>query len=338
MGTTVVRRQGDVLREAARIAESGGGDITLAHRAITSAIAEAEADGFRVGDDLSVTDPRGSLGSAAMSARWTAARLHSENIHWHAGQLVRTDALVGKRLHAQAAELEAIRFDGEGNDGPVQAVEFRQSPAPTALPDARRRAIEYADRWARGANPEYKDFGGGYDCANFVSQALQAGGFENDGSALGNMTGESSDEWYYDNHWRALPRILLERKPQSATWSLAREHHNYFTQHSGLGEITSVVATPSRAGLDPLAASHAGLVPGDLIYYKNAEGEIDHVAMYVGTQMAWNPELGREVPTDVVDQHANGSNNVRNDWMPDTVDYHGGLAQAEFVHLTYPGE
>jgi hypothetical protein len=44
------------------------------------------------------------------------------------------------------------------------------------------------------------------------------------------------------------------------------------------------------------------------------------------------------VLTDVVDQHANGDNNFRNDWMPDGTDFIGGSASAEFVHLTYPGE
>jgi hypothetical protein len=42
------------------------------------------------------------------------------------------------------------------------------------------------------------------------------------------------------------------------------------------------------------------------------------------------------VLTDVVDQHAAGDNNFRNDWMPDSADYGGG--RAEFVHLNYPGD
>jgi hypothetical protein len=45
------------------------------------------------------------------------------------------------------------------------------------------------------------------------------------------------------------------------------------------------------------------------------------------------------VLVDIVDQHANGDNNSRNDWMPDSLDtFIGGPAWAEFVHLTYPGE
>ncbi|GAT01855.1 uncharacterized protein RMCFA_1967 [Mycolicibacterium fortuitum subsp. acetamidolyticum] len=64
-------------------------------------------------------------------------------------------------------------------------------------------------------------------------------------------------------------------------------------------------------------------------------GEISHVAMCVGQQYIPNSE-GELVLADVVDQHAAGDNNFRNDWMPDSSDYGGG--RAEFVHPNYPGE
>lgn len=57
--------------------------------------------------------------------------------------------------------------------------------------------------------------------------------------------------------------------------------------------------------------------------------------MYVGQQYIPNSK-GELVLTDVVDQHAAGDNNFRNDWMPDSADYGGG--RAEFVHLNYPGD
>jgi hypothetical protein len=44
------------------------------------------------------------------------------------------------------------------------------------------------------------------------------------------------------------------------------------------------------------------------------------------------------VLADEMDQHANGDNNFRNDWMPDGRDFLGGASSAEFVHLEYPGE
>lgn len=88
---------------------------------------------------------------------------------------------------------------------------------------------------------------------------------------------------------------------------------------------------PSRNAVDPLAPSKAGLVPGDLIYYRDPNGVINHTAAYVGQTM----QDGHLV--DVVDQHANGYNNFRNDWMPET-DFYGGRSQVEFVHLRYPGD
>lgn len=41
----------------------------------------------------------------------------------------------------------------------------------------RQKAVEYARRWALGANPKFYHFGGiGGDCTNYISQCLLAGG------------------------------------------------------------------------------------------------------------------------------------------------------------------
>ena len=72
-------------------------------------------------------------------------------------------------------------------------------------------------------------------------------------------------------------------------------------------------------------------MPGDLIYYKDDHGQINHVSVYVGHAMV------NGVPTDVINQHS-GSLNVHNDWMPDSGEYLRAPAQVEFVHLRYPGE
>ncbi len=113
--TSVVRRQGDVHREAAGIARRGSEDIQSARSRALEAIAEAEQDDFTVGDDLSVTDNR-AYDEETAAARMTAATEHAEFIRWRAEQLVATDALVGRQLEANAAELEGIRFDG-GHSG-----------------------------------------------------------------------------------------------------------------------------------------------------------------------------------------------------------------------------
>ncbi|MGE2835413.1 RNase A-like domain-containing protein [Mycobacterium sp. SMC-4] len=110
----VVGRHCAVLREAATIAENGVTDINAAKRDALNAITETEADGFRVGEDLSVTDTR-TPDPATMAARQLAAVEHAEDIRWNAERLVAADALVGKRLQAKAGELTGIRFEGEGD-------------------------------------------------------------------------------------------------------------------------------------------------------------------------------------------------------------------------------
>jgi hypothetical protein len=128
----VVRSQGDVQREAAEIAARGSADIRAAQRKALEAIAEAEADGFRVGEGLSVADTR-RVDISYMASRQVAATQHAENIRWNAEQLAKADAFVGQRLQAKAAELEGIRFEGEG-ERTVQAVDFKQAPPPPPYP------------------------------------------------------------------------------------------------------------------------------------------------------------------------------------------------------------
>jgi hypothetical protein len=128
-----------VLREAATLAENGAQDIQAAQRKAVEAITEAEDDGFRVGEDLSVKDTR-KVDLANAQARYTAAAVHAENIRWNAEQLMQADSLVGERLQTKAGELEAIRFAGEDDhgDGPnhVQLVDnhFKLDPPPAPPP------------------------------------------------------------------------------------------------------------------------------------------------------------------------------------------------------------
>jgi hypothetical protein len=108
----VVGSHGAVLREAATLAENGSYDIQAAQRKAVEAITEAEDDGFRVGEDLSVTDTR-RADLTTLAARRQAADVHAEDIRWNAEQLVQADSLVGERLKTKAGELEGIRFEGE---------------------------------------------------------------------------------------------------------------------------------------------------------------------------------------------------------------------------------
>lgn len=80
----------------------------------------------------------------------------------------------------------------------------------------RRKAVDYAHKWAYGRNPAYYDFENvGGDCTNFISQCLYAGG--------GVMNYTPTFGWYYVNSWRRAPAWtgvmylwnFLTRKEQS---------------------------------------------------------------------------------------------------------------------------
>lgn len=142
--TAVVGSQNEVLLGAADTAENGVTDINAAQREVLAAITAAEADGFRVGEDLSVTDTRAyDLDTAA--ARATAATEHAEDIRWTAERLVQADSLAGSQLQAKAAELEGIRFDGEGDsrDPTIRMVDNEtEEPAPAEADDGTGDADE----------------------------------------------------------------------------------------------------------------------------------------------------------------------------------------------------
>ena len=119
----VADRQATVMEEAATIADDGAHDIQAAKRDALEAIQEAEDDGFRVAENLSVSDTR-RVDLLEYGKRRMAMTAHAETIQWRAGQLVQTDALVGRRLAEKAAELDGIRFENDSNGATVQAVDF----------------------------------------------------------------------------------------------------------------------------------------------------------------------------------------------------------------------
>ena len=127
----VVSNQSAVQRAGTQIAEDGSRDVQAAKREAIDAIAEAEANGFEVGEDLALRDTR-EVDETTMAARSMAAREHAEDIRWFAERLGQADAFVGKRLQEKAVELEVIRFDGERDDrrdSSVQLVDNEVKPA-----------------------------------------------------------------------------------------------------------------------------------------------------------------------------------------------------------------
>lgn len=135
--TVVVGNQSAVQRAGAQIAGDGSRDIQAAKREAMDAIAEAEANGFEVGEDLALRDTR-EVDETMMAARTMAAREHAEDIRWYAERLVQADGFVGKRLQEKAAELEGIRFTGEGDqDSSVQLVDNKVEPDDEDKPEGK---------------------------------------------------------------------------------------------------------------------------------------------------------------------------------------------------------
>lgn len=133
----VVGRQSAVLRDAADLARNGGQDIKAAKAKAVEAITAAEDDGFRVDEDLKLTDTR-RYDITTIVERNRAAAEHAEDIRWTAEQLVQADNLVGQRLQNKALELEGIRFDGDaaGRPGSVQLMsnEIKETPLDAPFP------------------------------------------------------------------------------------------------------------------------------------------------------------------------------------------------------------
>ena len=150
----VVRRHVACLREAAAIAEAGVTDITTAQREALDAITAAENHGSHVAEGHKVTDTR-RYDISTIVERNRAVAEHAEEIRWYAERLAQAIAFVDERLQAKAAELEGIRFDGEGDagDATVQFVsnELKLNPQDGEDPDGGYKPHpEYPDHKPNG--------------------------------------------------------------------------------------------------------------------------------------------------------------------------------------------
>jgi hypothetical protein len=132
----VVYQAADKLRDAAKIANQGAQELSHARGLALEAIADAEADEFAVGNDLSVTDTRRytTREIAQYTARQTVAETHQSYIALRAGALASADAEIGARLHASAEEFRSLlpldwtkTTDGS-NDTSVQALDHGRHP------------------------------------------------------------------------------------------------------------------------------------------------------------------------------------------------------------------
>jgi hypothetical protein len=121
----------DQLQSAASVARSGASDLDAARSQTRYAVEDARSAGFKVGEDLSVTD-RMSGGSAAQQvARQAAAQAFAGNIGERAAQLVSVDAQVASRITAAVAGVGSTFPQTPPTNGQVRAVDnrtFKQAP------------------------------------------------------------------------------------------------------------------------------------------------------------------------------------------------------------------
>jgi hypothetical protein len=125
----VVYRSADHMREMAKVADRGAANLLqVRHRAL-DAISQAEADDFRVGDDLTVTDTRRYTGRDinAYVARQANAEEHQGDIARWAGVLAAEDADIGAKLGAGAAALTDM-IPEQWASGIIQSADYTVRP------------------------------------------------------------------------------------------------------------------------------------------------------------------------------------------------------------------
>ncbi len=122
-----------------------------------------------------------------------------------------------------------------------------------SLPYDRRRAVEYARRWALSRNPLFPNFAGlGGDCTNFISQCIFAG------APVMNYT--PTFGWYY-----------ISPEDRAPAWSGVDELYSFLTgapsfasQNKGYGPFATDVRDSRELRL------------GDVIQLANGNGEFYH--------------------------------------------------------------
>lgn len=121
----------DMLRSAAQIATRGVQAQQYNKSLVLSAVHTAEREGFRVGDDYSVTDTWTYYSSAAEQAqRQRAAEGHASFITSRAANLVNNEHGIARQLTAATAGLHEFRFGDEGADGGAGSNGLPHAPEP----------------------------------------------------------------------------------------------------------------------------------------------------------------------------------------------------------------
>lgn len=111
--------------------------------------------------------------------------------------------------------------------------------------------VDYAHKYAKKYNPEYRVPTSGSDCTNFVSQALYAGGLSMNPSSIRGTnpgTNTTTEEWYYYNSPSATADTPYEYAVAvSTSWVRVEDLYTYLAPH--YDTVTSTNDNDVRANL-----------------------------------------------------------------------------------------
>ena len=147
---------------------------------------------------------------------------------------------------------------------PVEASEGTYTYVP-------QKAVDYADKYWNNYNdfyPNYNSIGG--DCANFVSQCLQAGGLPMNGS------------WYH----------AVTGCTRSSSWTYANTLYTYLAENCG-SVVELYPADSGYTNQNGKAVNPANVIRvGDpVFYYSDSKGRYSHAAICVGYDSKGNPQV-----------------------------------------------
>jgi hypothetical protein len=121
----------DQLQDAASVARSGASELEAARSQVRYAVQDAQAAGFDVGENLSVTDRMAGGSAAQQAARQAAAQAFAAEIGGRAAQLVSINAQVASNVTAAVAGVGTTFPQTPSTNGQVRAVDnhtFKQGP------------------------------------------------------------------------------------------------------------------------------------------------------------------------------------------------------------------
>lgn len=184
---TIVSAKADQLRQAARIARDGAGTIGTAQRRVIYAIDDARGAGFKVDEDLSVTERPTSGTVAQQAARQAQAKAIAADIRRRVTQLIEIEHETAARIINATAEIAESAFPEpfHNHEPGIHAVDehnFKQDPvpAPSTGPepakgpstDDIRRVL---DKLPQGNKPEIREVRSQQDLENLWKWAQQNG-------------------------------------------------------------------------------------------------------------------------------------------------------------------